>query len=135
MRTCFRFVFFHTIRKFRTSEITHIICQALFYNCRRCDQWQHHQQHISHTTNYPFGGVTQLTLLERLQSHKAGVFPHLYSYCNLNLHWSGWPISHSLAHFYIVFIYYWTYSCPTYSWNTNRWTLSNNQSINLQFPW
>jgi hypothetical protein len=54
MRACFRLVFFHTIRNFRTSEITYIICQALFYNGRRCDQWQHHEQLISHTTNYPF---------------------------------------------------------------------------------
>ena len=56
MRACFRFVFFHTIRNFRTSEISCIICQDLFYNGPRCHQWQHHEQLISHTTNYPFLG-------------------------------------------------------------------------------
>jgi hypothetical protein len=30
----------------------------------------------------------------------------------------------------IIFIYYWTCSRTKYSWNTARWTLSNNRSIN-----
>jgi hypothetical protein len=39
-------------------------------------------------------------------------------------------LTHPFSHFYVVLIYYWTWSLPEYSWNTARWTLNNNQSIN-----
>jgi hypothetical protein len=40
-------------------------------------------------------------------------------------------LTHPNPHFYKVFIYYWTCYRPDYSWNTDRLTLCNNQSINL----
>jgi hypothetical protein len=46
--------------------------------------------------------MTLLTRLERLQPHQAGVFPHLYSYCNSNLHWSALTIPHFYIFFYIL---------------------------------
>ena len=39
-------------------------------------------------------------------------------------------VTHPFPHFCIVIKYYWACYCPEYSWNTARWTLSNNQSIN-----
>jgi hypothetical protein len=49
-----------------------------------------------------------------------------YSYVNK----SSISFIHPFPHFYIICIYHWTCSCLEYSWNTARWTLSNNQSIN-----
>jgi hypothetical protein len=40
------------------------------------------------------------------------------------------PLTHPFSNFYIVFVYHWTCYRPERSWNTSRWTLNNNRSIN-----
>ena len=54
-------------------------------------------------------------------------FPYIFSGIQKSLT----RLTQPFTHFYVVLIYYWTYSRPEYTWNTARWTLINNQSINL----
>jgi hypothetical protein len=44
-----------------------------------------------------------------------------------------WPIPTLISIYIVVFIHYCTCYNPEYGWNTADWTLSNAQSINLNY--
>lgn len=64
---------------------------------------------------------------KRINVSPLSYFPYIFSGIQKSLT----RLTQPFTHFYVVLIYYWTYSRPEYSWNT----LINNQSINLPRPW
>jgi hypothetical protein len=67
------------------------------------------------------------TYYKRINVSPLSYFPYIFSGIQKSLT----RLTQPFTHFYVVFLYYWTYSRPEYSWNTARWTLINNQSTNL----
>ena len=64
---------------------------------------------------------------KRINGSPLSYFPYIFSGIQKSLT----RLTQPFTHFYVVLKYYWTYSRPEYSWNTTRWTLINNQSINV----
>jgi hypothetical protein len=64
---------------------------------------------------------------KRINVSPLSYFPYIFSGIQKSLT----RLTEPFSHFSVVLTYNWTYSRPEYSWNTARWALINNQSINL----